>query len=99
HIGDLYRKGGNFIYCSSCNIELGFLGRKEDVKSVVSKHKKKIEFVIREMGLDSFFEEPMIVYELINYIHHMVENKSLKCECGNLEIKADLSFDKIELFC
>lgn len=98
-IGDLYRKDGHFVYCDSCNVELGFLGRKKYVKDVVSKRKKKIEFLIREMGLDNFFKDPVVVYELINYIHYMVESRSLKCECGNSDIKADLSFDKIELFC
>lgn len=96
---NLCRKDGNYLFCDNCGIDLGFLGKKGDVKKVALRHKKKLEFIMREMGFDSFFKDPMIVYELINYIDYMVESKRVRCECGSLDIKADLSFDKVELFC
>lgn len=96
---DLCRKGGNYLYCDNCSIDLGFIGNREDVEKVALKHKKKVEFLIKEMGFDSFFKNPLIVYELINYIHYMVENKKIICECGSVDIKTNVNFDKIELLC
>lgn len=96
---DLCRKGGNYLYCDNCSIDLGFIGNREDVEKVALKHRKKVEFLIKEMGFDSFFKDPLIVYELINYINYMVENKKVRCECGSVDIRANVDFDKIELFC
>ena len=80
-------------------MELGFLGAETDVKKVVEKHQYDIEALIKEMGLDDYFNNPLVVYELINHIHDMAENKKISCECGSLDINAGLSSDKIELTC
>lgn len=93
------RNGGHHVFCQDCGLELGFLGSERDVKKIVEKHRYDIEALIKEMGLDDYFNNPLVVYELINYIHDMAENKKIRCECGSFDINAGLSSDKIELTC
>lgn len=96
---DLSRQGGHYVYCCGCGHELGYLGLKTDVEEIVSKHRQEVELLIREMGLDDYFTNPLIVYELINYIHDMAESKKIYCQCGSRDVAASLGTDKIELTC
>jgi hypothetical protein len=95
----LTRPGGHHVYCCGCGYELGYIGSKNDVEAMVSKHRHQVELLIHEMGLDDFFINPFIVYELINYIHDMAENKKIYCQCNSQDVAASLSSDKIELTC
>ena len=63
------------MLCCGCGYELGYLGSKTDVEAVVTKHRRQVELLIHEMGLDEYFTNPLVVFELINYIHDMAENK------------------------
>jgi len=95
----LIKKGGHYIYCPESGLELGFLGAKEDVQKVVDRHRLEVEALIKEMGLDDYFKNPMVIYDLINYIHDMAEKKKIYCQCGSFDINASLSFDRIDLYC
>lgn len=95
----LINKREYHIYCPECNLELACLGRKTDVKKIVEMHKKEVENIIKEMGLEDFFENPFVIYDLINYIHDLAENRKIICQCGSRDINAKFKFDKIELIC
>lgn len=95
----LNRPGGHHAFCSGCGRKLGYFGSKTDVKELVTKHKREVELLIQEMGLDDYFTNPLIVYELINYIHDMAENKQIYCQCKSQDVAASLSADKIQLTC
>lgn len=95
----LNRPGGHHVYCCGCGHELGFIGSKTDVEAMASKHRHEVESLIHEMGLDDYFTNPLIVYELINYIHDMAESKKIYCQCKSQDVAASLSADKIELTC
>lgn len=95
----LTKKGGHHVFCHDCGLELGFLGSEEDVKKVVEKHRHDVQVLIKEMGLDDYFKDPLVIYELINYIHDMAESKKIYCECGSFDINASLGSDKIRLNC
>ncbi|HHV18837.1 MAG TPA: hypothetical protein GXZ27_08265 [Thermoanaerobacterales bacterium] len=95
----LTRPGGHHVYCCGCGYELGYLGSKTDVEAVVTKHRRQVELLIHEMGLDEYFTNPLVVFELINYIHDMAENKKIYCQCSSQDVAASLSSDKIELTC
>ena len=95
----LTRPGGHHIYCSECGLELGYLGSERDVKKTVLRHRQEVEILIKEMGLDDYFTNPLIIFELINYIHELAESKKIYCQCGSREVTASLMTDKIELTC
>ncbi len=95
----LKKKGGNYIYCPQCQLELAFVGAKQDVAKVVDRRNREIEALVHEMGLDDYFKNPLVTYDMINYIHDMAESKKIYCECGSHDITATVNFDKIELFC
>ena len=95
----LRKKGGNYIYCPQCQLELAFVGAKQDVAKVVDRRNREIEALVHEMGLDDYFKNPLVTYDMINYIHDMAESKKIYCECGSHDITATVNFDKIELFC
>ena len=95
----LTRPGGHHIYCSGCGLELGYVGSESDVKKMVLRHRREVEILIKEMGFDDYFTNPLIIFELINYIHDLAETKSIYCQCGSRDIAASLNTDKIELTC
>lgn len=95
----LTKNGGNYVVCPNCKIDLGFIGAQKDVQRVAHRHQQEVEVLIKEMGFENFFKDPFVIYDLINHIHDMAENKKLRCECGNHDICAHLDYDKIELVC
>ena len=95
----LTKKGGNYVNCPSCKLDLGFLGSEKDVQEVAHRHRQEVAVLIKEMGFENFFKDPFVIYDLINHIHDMAENKKLRCQCGSHDIYAGLDFDKIELVC
>lgn len=95
----LKRPGGHRLYCYECGRELAYLGSKADVEAMVSRHQHEVELLMHEMGFDDYFTDPFIMYELINHIHDMAENKKISCQCGSRNVAANIGADKIELIC
>ncbi len=87
------------LYCYGCGRELAYLGSKADVEAMVSRHQHEVELLMHEMGFDDYFTDPFIMYELINHIHDMAENKKISCQCGSRNVAANIGADKIELIC
>jgi Zn finger protein HypA/HybF involved in hydrogenase expression len=98
-LGSLNKRGGHFIYCPECNLELAYLGTEDEVNRVVGRHQQEVETLIKEMGLEDFFKNPFVIYDLINYIHDLAEKRKIFCQCGSHDISAGFNFDKIELIC
>lgn len=96
------------IYCPSENVELGFMGEREELEAIIAGHKQEFERMLRENsydGLDSVdgydenIENPQILFEILNKIHDIAEKGHIYCLCGSSEIEAIVLPDCIELQC
>lgn len=95
----LTKDGGSYAVCPECHFDLGFIGNQKDVEAVASRHRHEVDDFIKEMGFETFFKDPFVIYDVINHLHDLAENNKIMCECGSFDICAHLDFDKVELRC
>lgn len=88
-----------FFYCNDTNVELGFFGPDEKVRTVVDNYEHNLESLVNELGYDDYFFNPEIMFEILNCLHDIAEEGFLYCECGSYQIEIDIFPDRIELQC
>lgn len=98
-ISSLNKPGGYRACCAGCGNELGYVGPREDIEAIAAKHRRDVEALMREMGFDDYFTNPFIMYEMINHVHDMAEDKKIQCQCGSRDVTANIGTDRIELVC
>lgn len=89
----------NFLYCSDTDVELGFFGPDEKVRELSENYDYNIESLVDDIGYDDYFENPEIMFEILNTLHDIAEEGFLYCDCGNYQIDIDIFPDRIELQC
>lgn len=98
-VKQLWNSEVTFFYCSDTNVELGFFGPEEKVKSVADNYEHNLESLVDELGYDDYFFNPEIMFEVLNCLHDIAEEGFLYCECGSHQIEIDIFPDRIELQC
>lgn len=89
----------NFFYCTDADIELGYFGPEEKVKTFSENYDNNIESLVEELGYDDYFNSPDIMFEVLNSLHEIAEEGFLYCDCGSFQIEIDIFPDRVELQC
>ncbi len=55
--------------------------------------------LVEEVGFDEYFENPQVMYQLLNRLHEMAANGKLHCVCGNPDVQVEVLPDRVELTC
>lgn len=84
------------IYCSKDFFELGYIGRREAIESILMRTKREFERIISD---EERIEKQQLLLEIINRIHDIAEQGGIICPCGSEAIDADLSKDSLVLEC
>ena len=88
-----------FFYCNDTNVELGFFGPEDKVRTLADNYEYSLESLVEGLGYDDYFFNPEIMFEVLNYLHDVAEEGYLYCECGSFQIEIDIFPDRIELRC
>jgi hypothetical protein len=82
------------LICPESAAELGYFGDDETVQMAVEEWEKT-----HSGGFDEYFNNPAVMFDMLNHLHQVAENRRLFCNCGSREIEVDLYPDCLELHC
>lgn len=88
----------HYLYCPESQLEIGILGPVEEVR----EHAKCWEegyLGLNEADFGEYFENPSVMYQILEYLHGLAEKGNLMCICGNGKIEMDLFPNRLELRC
>ncbi|MBO8168539.1 MAG: hypothetical protein H0Z35_05030 [Thermoanaerobacteraceae bacterium] len=86
------------LYCEDTGLETGIVGSREAVETAIDQLESAIARLDCELQ-DDYFEDPEIMYQLLNVIYDMADVGKLYCKCGNTNLQLEILSDRIELNC
>lgn len=87
------------IRCAETGLELGFVGAKDKVRRATRNLDKSLGEMASDLGLIDYFENPDVMYEVLDCLQRIAEEGNLFCQCGNFDIDVEIFPEKIELCC
>lgn len=93
---DFYSKKPIAFYCFETDLDLGFLGPHGELEKLTESLDDALESHLEQ---EDYFENPKIMFEILNILHDIAEEEDLYCHCGNHNIEIDILPKGIELSC
>jgi ribosomal protein L31 len=87
------------LYCEENSLEIGYIGPKDSVLTCVENENHSIADMAEELGYSDYFDNPDIMYDVLDRLYEIAENGNLKCNCGNHDIAIEIFPDYLELRC
>ncbi|NPV26725.1 MAG: hypothetical protein HPY81_04520 [Firmicutes bacterium] len=87
------------ICCPETGQELGFVGAIDKVRRATQNLDKSLREMALDLGLIDYFDNPDVMYEVLDCLQRLAEKGSLFCQCGNFDIDVEIFPEKIELSC
>jgi hypothetical protein len=87
------------LICMETGLEIGFIGPKAKVKEAWYNQEKAIIDLVEDAGFSDFFDNPDVMYQVLEYLNTISEKGQLECRCGNTNIDLEILPDRLELGC
>lgn len=87
------------IFCLDTDLEAGFAGKKESIQTAMREMEQSIEEMALELGYDEYFENPDVMYNILERLYNIAEKGYLTCQCGSTDIEMEIFPDRVELQC
>jgi len=87
------------LECLETGLEIGFLGPKSKVKEALVNQERTFVDIVEDVGFKDFFDNPEVMYQVLEYLNCISEEGSLTCRCGNTNIDLEILPDRLELGC
>ena len=87
------------LICSEVEASAGFIGPKQKVTQACQEREKSIGELAAELGYEEEFENPEVMFRLLDHLHELAKDGALGCGCGNRHLSFELLPDRIELYC
>jgi len=87
------------LICEETGVEVGFLGSREDVRKNVQNMDKSVQEMAEELGYEEYFNNPEIMYKVLEHLHLIADKGKLSCGCGNYNLEVEVFPDRMELHC
>lgn len=87
------------LICEETGLEIGYIGPKNKVRQCVQKQDRSLAEMADELGFADYFDNPDIMYEVLDRLYQIAENGNLNCKCGNQNIEIEIFPDHLELSC
>ncbi|WP_366923678.1 hypothetical protein MFMK1_000590 [Metallumcola ferriviriculae] len=95
----LWSERATAIFCPDTDLEAGFAGRKEAVRAALREMERSIAQMASELGYDEFFDNPEVMYKILEHLYNIAEKGKLSCHCGNKDVEIEVFPDYVELSC
>jgi len=86
------------IYCAKDFFELGYIGKRQEIKEILMFNRQGFEILEHENHGEKI-EKQQILLEAINRIHDIAEAGGIICPCGSKAIEADVLGSAVRLTC
>jgi len=87
------------LVCGETGVEIGFLGSREQVRKNVQNMDKSVQEMAEELGYGEYFNNPEIMYKVLEHLHSIADEGKLYCSCGNQNLDVEVYPDRMELHC
>ncbi|WP_148135268.1 hypothetical protein [Candidatus Formimonas warabiya] len=87
------------LVCLDTGLEIGFVGSKEKVKDAVKNQERTFADLIEDTGFEEFFDNPDVMYQVLEYLNNISAEGAITCKCGNHNIDLDILPDRLEMVC
>lgn len=87
------------ILCAETDLQLGVLGGEAAVVEYVRPDMSDLERILDDAAFDEFFDEPAIMYQVLNQVQELNAEGHLHCRCGSRDIRVNVFPDRLELIC
>lgn len=87
------------LTCQETALEVAFWGQKSKVKSAWRKQEKTVLDMVEDIGFSDYFDNPDIMYQVLEHLNTLSEKGCLECQCGNTNIDLEILPDRLQLAC
>ncbi|MZP30746.1 hypothetical protein GTO91_13590 [Heliobacterium undosum] len=87
------------LRCAETMVEVGFIGPREKVKTAILNQDKSLQEMAENLGLTDYFENPEVMYAVLERLHKLAEEGALSCSCGSFQINVEVYPERVELRC
>lgn len=97
--GQFWQPGLKQIACAETDLQLGVLGDEGAVVEYVRPGLSDLERFMEDDAFDGFFDDPVVMYQVMNQVQELGAQGLLRCRCGSRDVGVDLFPDRLELYC
>jgi len=87
------------LVCEETGVEIGFIGSRELVRKNVQNMDKSVQEMAEELGYGEYFNNPEIMYKVLEHLHSIADKGQLYCSCNNNNLEVEVYPDRLELHC
>ncbi|NLT94333.1 MAG: hypothetical protein GXW85_02190 [Clostridia bacterium] len=87
------------LLCEETGVEIGFIGEREPVRKNVQNMNKSVQEMAEELGYGEYFNNPEIMYRVLEHLHSLADSGRLYCDCNNHNLDVEVYPDRMELHC
>lgn len=87
------------LVCEETGVEIGFIGPRELVRKNVQNMDKSVQEMAEELGYGEYFNNPEIMYKVLEHLHAISDTGRLYCSCSNHNLEVEVYPDRMELHC
>lgn len=96
---DFWTQTAAAIVCSEGHVPVGLWGRPAAVAARLDALEHDPLDLMAEKAMEGFFDNPEVMYQLLEALHTLNEEGALACPCGRQGLRIDLFPDHLELTC
>ncbi|WP_425446199.1 hypothetical protein [Dethiothermospora halolimnae] len=85
--------------CPETGMEILFIGKHDNINTIVQDHKEDSNLTINELGFYDYFNNPETMMRVINIVRKLEMEEKIYCDCGIGDIDINLFPDRVELNC
>lgn len=87
------------IDCEETGLEIAYIGPINKVRQQVQRQERSLAEMAEEMGFNEYFDNPEVMYGILDHLYQLAESGDLSCRCGNQNIEIEIFPDYLELRC
>ena len=96
---DFWRQVLQRLYCPETGVEIAFLGPEDEVGEMARNAEEDLSGMMADAQGDDYFDNPEVMYDVLNHLHHLAEAGQLQCPCQEGEVEVEVYPDRVELHC
>lgn len=99
NVKELWSNSVSTLICEETGVEIGFIGPRDEVRRNVQNMDKSVQEMAQELGYGEYFNNPEIMYKVLEHLHVVADKGNLYCGCGNYNLEVEIYPDRMELHC
>jgi len=96
---ELWQRDLLTVLCQETGLEIAYWGRKAQVREAWQRQEKTLLALVEDIGGAGFFDNPDIMYLVLEHLNRLSESGRLDCACGNRNIDLEILPDRLQLDC